>query len=596
MDPDAGGSGTFAWRGPFYADLAQYNRVDEDETAVVVSCFEPTENRTASFLPEQGGSSYLDLEVASGAESAHLVGSFCQKDSGEDTGTYRAFARQYMPVSLGGEGWVSGGTFLSPATSTKDVREIVLAPAASGELAALLVEDFTADLFTVQHYSPELGWVQTVSSFESELGAVVSMGPLPAPLLTPSKPFNRYPSDAFWSGAWDDVTGNFFSFFTDVGGGDDSYIARSTDQLQNFTKAGTETTTESVLRSQMLSDGLGTTLLWTEVESTDSEGVLTAFKSRASWEGASDFDTSPSYERTISEVPSYLSAELILDDPEERFIPDFAAASDGAGTVISVFYQWDPGYLGSCASLAPYCQYRLYASVRSPSGEWIGPTPLDEHLQVHRASTTYYQDAEDQGGIAQARPQIVYAGGGRFWVASVYTDASDTSAPYAQIFLRGYTVGEGWDQTEEIVSLGNPFYLKTNGTAFSAYRPINDVYLAADASGAGYLALVAQHLDDDLEHGDASLREYRHSVFRYDPASGGWQDPETVPVDLGCPARVSGSLTYCSRAKFSALVFEGGETVALVPIQVTSSGIGMVLGSYEYRPKTEAELEEEETE
>jgi hypothetical protein len=262
-----------------------------------------------------------------------------------------------------------------------------------------------------------------------------------------------------------------------------------------------------------------------------------------------------------------------------------AAASDDQGNVVAVFLQVDPGYVaaptGTITTAYPIRgnDVRVFAAVRGADGTWNGPTRIDDSARFSSDTTTVFQDAWGRtggtqanitGGIEYPSPAVAYVGGGRFLAAFALTDLE---ASTSSIWVRGFTVGSGWDDASEFLELDQ--LALDSDTTFEAYRFANDLFMTGD--GQGDALLVAHVVVPSDDGSDVTLHNYGMKSYVYSTAGGGWQSQyaQLIPSSV-CQAVSSvpsvGDPYSCWGLKPGGMIFPGGEAVVVFPAPAGTSG------------------------
>lgn len=314
-----------------------------------------------------------------------------------------------------------------------------------------------------------------------------------------------------------------------------------------------------------LGDGLGTTFLW--IDDTAGQGKI---YSRWLVNGSMSPDNASNPD-TVSDSTS-TTAPIGLD-----------ADSDGEGNVLSVFYQQKSSLAAATCKVnyATNCKIRLYANIRNSSGQWAGPAQIDTSSEFgEEIKTTHYQPSlvadsatSPTGGVNYARPVVAYVGNKRFIAAFAMNDVTSLSKRKSGLFVRGYTVGKGWDEdvttltTANLVNNGDP----TDGgnTAYNAYRITNTISLSSDRNGNA--VLVAQVVSSASTSNAAySTREFNYKAFVLtgvtETSNGTWSAGEK-DVFEGIPPCKAYYDDYprCQNLTAKAAVFASGEATIVVP-------------------------------
>lgn len=570
-------SGTWYWHGPTALDLGDVRDPSQDENATSPFYARNPSAYLSSDVgngtPSNAYASFSDFRLApSPSYSALVAGLF-------DGGAFRAFGRIYRPVSHGGTGWTAFG----PAYGALDVGGIdfVNLAAAISPQGSLLTAFFDAPLggnARQASYAPGLGW----NGYSTQLSATLPFSGLG---IDPVHPVHGYTSQVGW-----DRFGR--SYLAHVAPGGNLYVlSRSGLGGWDHARDSDDEAGTGAGQVELIEDGLGVTALWT---GTTSSHLLTGVRSAWSLDRDTLSGTLTPFGSTTDNatrdpvVPSTLSSEETVA---------LSSATDGQGNVVAVFIQKMPGYveppLGTITTTLTRRNhfFRVYASVRGATGIWNGPTQIDEQFDVF--TTTLYQDslgaaasiAEAVGGIDYAKPVVAHLGSGRFLAAFALTDhISMTSG----IYVRGYTVGSGWD------AAGSTFLLDSMSIpldANEAFRFANDLALAAD--GLGNATLVAHVVVPSGTGATQPERHYALKVYRYEAGNGGWQAPHYVSNSL-CQSPAAAiahpvdpdDRYVCWRSRPQVAVFPGGETVVVYAAPVAASGAlanHLRLYSVEYR-------------
>lgn len=308
-------------------------------------------------------------------------------------------------------------------------------------------------------------------------------------------------------------------------------------------------------------DGLGVTFLWID-------DVTTRGKIYSRWLVDGALSPANTAEPDVVSDPSSTTAPIGLD-----------ADSDGEGNVLAVFYQHKSTLVSAnCTEYyAINCDIRLYANMRNSSGQWVsGPTQVDTSTTFGvETKTTHYQPATFHnpvtaytGGVDYARPTVVYVGHKRFIAAFAMNNATTTTARTSSLYVRGYTVGKGWDSEPTILDSDTV----VNGAVaadYNAYRIANTISLSSDRNGNALL--VAQVVTPSATRNvDYETREFSYKAYRLtgvtDTSNGSWSTGDSTPFDLLPPCSAD-YLTYkrCQNLTAKSAVFADGESVVVVP-------------------------------
>ncbi len=230
----------------------------------------------------------------------------------------------------------------------------------------------------------------------------------------------------------------------------------------------------------------------------------------------------------------------------------FSVATDGVGTAIAVFVQKNPTN-PSCITnptVTKKCEYRVYATVRGLSGQWVGPTQLDSGFSL--STTALYQES---GGIEYFTPGITYIGNGAFLAVFAVTDNASSPATTG-IYSRKYTVGVGWDSSvttiEQVILTGTTEQI----------RMANDFKLASD--GLGHAALISQYVVPTSTLVDRNSRSYGYKIFRYS-STNGWISSYLISGDQTCDVTKL-SYSICANLRPQVSIFPGGEFILVYPV------------------------------
>jgi alpha-tubulin suppressor-like RCC1 family protein len=262
-----------------------------------------------------------------------------------------------------------------------------------------------------------------------------------------------------------------------------------------------------------------------------------------------------------------------------------SAATDGAGNVVVTFLQVDPDFVTAPTGTisTPYVvrgnDVRVFAAMRGADGTWTGPTRLDDASKFSSDTTTVFQDAWGRasnslanitGGIEYATPVVSYIGEGRFLAAFALTNLV---ASRSAIYVRGFTVGTGWDPASQIFVL-DALNLDSS-TTLEAYRYANDLFMTGN--GQGDALLVAHVVVPSDDGSDVTLHNYGMKAFVYSRDQGGWRPdaqqliPSSIcrasadwPAAIGDPFR-------CWGLKPHGMIFPGAEAVVVFPAPAGTS-------------------------
>jgi hypothetical protein len=609
--------------------------------ALDLGAVQPWLTSTSTPVPAATSGTYAartfsDFRLASwagGSGGAALVGGFFFGTGA--TGTFRAMGRAYSPVSTGGNGWAQIGQdyeLIDTALATS-MSQFALGFSYSGDLAAV----FGTGTATQAAAHTGAGW--------RYFDQTDFNGAAPDSSISAPDGINGHATSIAWDPAG-------IAYYAQGNSSNDVTIFGNESFTGWSTIATEGTKTDSTNQTMLLSDGLGVTLLYLDenenLKADWSIGGASAFTSATTVATLSqptavqlsgtvnatsitgfnasevevgwivtggNFPAGTLVQTIVSATSITTSAassdagvfEALTFTPPARSYP-FGAAADGNGDVVAAYLSdLNPAPTGPVTqSIPPTCHAstRLFGSVRTASGTWTGPTRLDSQFSTQ--TTSMFQQSGTVlpnfptgdtgpepgcgttnvvGGIDFATPAVAYIGGGRFMVAFPMTD---NLAHTGGIYVRGYTVGTGWDPTTVTLDL------QPLGGVSDQYRYANE--LVAGSDGQGDVVLVAQYVLPSPDStgtapgGDtAALRAYGYKVWTFN-SSGGWSQPTLFQGNLSCPAPTASQVTLknyrCWSLKPQAVIFPTGETIVAMPApDPYNSGTNLRLFSMEYHPQ-----------
>lgn|GEM_PF-6904584 len=589
---------------------------------------------------------FEDFKLVSEGGKAVLVASLCEESNGNPVA--RPYGRVYYArgverTGLDGNalenGWSGAGADFQAlaGTSLGNVRDVTAAISPDGEVRALFWDlgDSSGADSAEATWRSDTGWGSRVEASLSEAvptleGIDLGQGAGTLELFDGVAAADAQSYDGafdLWNGSvkdliWDSA-GRARVAILNAGAPEIRIADPSSDPWAVEAAGFAPNTLASPLSPQLrlIDDGFRSVLLWiagdpfvdrTSPATTSKLYAMNSDETAAFWKllatDVDDATASPNDAHALNRFSNGLTRA-------------FSAATDRQGTIVAVYIARHSDELSvTCSSLALNCDFRLYASVQSPSGLWTGPMPLDEAFVTNKKTTTYAQEAEDdfdgsdptldldfsavQPGLEFATPQVTYIGSGKFLVAAVLSDYTTTDAPETIVFSRVYTVGSGWDETSATLQVDDAIAHSAHPDTevFSTYRPINEIKLASNQEGQAVLLMQVTD-PDSSDQGDPELRTWIHQAYIYQDGSG-WSDPEVFLDEIPCPALANQNpdddsvlyLTGCAYGRMELAQLTGGESVAVFSAPDSTDGNPLRLGLFgsELREYIIAEEEEDE--
>jgi hypothetical protein len=548
------------WTGPNAADLGAV-----DSSLVNLAC----------IAADTG--SFYDFKLARSSSQAALTTTACLDDGATDV--TRVLTRFYNPYSLGGSGWEPFGldsALIDAVSTATPITDVVAAysPGGDGFLSAFWGST-AASAQSALHVAGG-GW----GSFESSFSGAAMESALD---LFHNDGYPGTAKDLTW-----DIQGDAYAAFPiDNSNEGEGRIFRYSGGTWSFRAV----VTDLMQQVRLIDDGIGVTAIiagqndidnGTGMASIEEDGTCPlglCMRLKTAWSQLNGFQTVT----RVSSADAFAANDGAGETNVSGYYPDvqgFDAAADGEGNVVVVFLQKSPNFVGTCDADADNCQWRVFASYRTGAGVWTGPMQIDGELQP--LTTTYYHASillED--GRDFVAPTITYVGDGYFLAAFTAIDVTDATDPRAKVYVRGFTVGGGWDLPPagltEPVAVVDVRLQKDGGTfGTDLYRPINYLSISGDGEGNALL-IVRQTLSYKMSAATtaASISDwnYGYTVWRYSMDTG-WATPLRVfdAEARECDARSITTVTAATAAVVttrSAHGLSSGEQISILGSNTT---------------------------